>query len=326
MTKSEYESLYAKARREAAALSLASRSKIAEVYRKAASEAADVASRTIERGLSELTSERWTMMAAQLNQAAESIARGIDPIGRSVVESASSLFTKINAQYILSAVATAEAGNLITEFTIGRMTSAVNRRVAESLVTRVWQDGYTYSDRMWNLKGDWLERIKATVSAGIAQGRDPIKIARDIQIYTSDGKIALIKRYGSLKAGTSEFAKRIPGNIDWRAVRLVRSELYASLQDASAESGDMNPGCTGEYDWVLSPGRISWPCECASIAADGPYEKDAIPTYPHPNCMCSVRPRLRDRKSFVADLKRFARGDSVDYLDKWYTDKYQATT
>jgi hypothetical protein len=323
MTQQEYYRLHAQARREAAALSLASRAKIAEIYRKAATEAAEVARRTIERGLSELTSERWSMMAAQLNQAANSIVSGVDPLIRDTVGKTTPLFARINADYLLTAVATAEAGNLITEFTVGRMVAAVNKRVVESLVTRIWQDGYTYSDRVWNLKDDWLERIKATVSAGIAQGRDPIKIARDIQVYTADGKIALMKRYGSLKAGTAEFAKRIPGNVDWRAVRLVRSELYASLQDASAQAGDMNPGCTGEYDWVLSATREDWPCDCAELAAASPYTKESIPEYPHSHCQCTVRPRLRDRKSFVADLKRFARGEDVDYLDKWYAEKYR---
>jgi F0F1-type ATP synthase membrane subunit b/b' len=325
MTNAEYLKLYAQARREAAALSLASRAKIAEVYRKAAEEAADVARRTIERGLSELTSERWASMAKQLNQAAEDITKGIDPIGKDIVSSASGLFTKIDASYLLDAVKEASASELIKEALIGRMTAAVNRRVVESLVTRIWADGYTYSDRIWNLKDDWLERIKATVSAGIAQGRDPIKIAKDIQVYTADGKIALVKRWGKLERGTAKFAKRIPGNVDWRAVRLVRSELYASLQDASAQAGDMNPGCTGKYNWLLSPIREEWPCPCKSLS-EKTYTINTIPAYPHSHCECHVEPILRDRKSFVADLKRFARGDSVDYLDKWYTEKYQETT
>jgi len=222
------------------------------------------------------------MMSAQLIQAADSIASGIDPIGRDVISRATPLLVKINSEYLLDAVSDAGAGYLITEFTVGRMASSINRNLLESLITRVWKDGYTYSDRVWNLKDDWLERIKTIVSAGISQGRDPVKIARDIQVYTADGKIALVKRWGSAISG--DLAKRIPRNIDWRAARLVRSELYASLQDASAQAGDMNPGCTGEYDWRLSAARESWPCECESLAAGSPYMKDAIPTYPHPHC------------------------------------------
>ena len=35
--------------------------------------------------------------------------------------------------------------------------------------------------------------------------------------------------------------------------------------------------------------------------------------------MCVIRPRLRDRGEFVADLKRWAQGEDVDYLDAWQT-------
>jgi hypothetical protein len=204
------------------------------------------------------------------------------------------------------------------------MVAGVNRKLVESLVTRLWSDGYTFSERCWNLRADWLERIRMTVAAGIAQGRDPVKIAKDIQAYTADGKVALIQRWGKLERGAAEFAKRIPGRVDWRASRLVRSELHASLQDAGIAAGEINPGATGEYDWVLSPGRESWPCECENLAAGGPYKADQVPTYPHPHCGCSVRPRLRDRKEFVADLRRkFIHGESVPYLDEWYDEKYK---
>jgi hypothetical protein len=197
------------------------------------------------------------------------------------------------------------------------------------MTTRLWSDGYTFSERIWGtgdigLKGDWLERMKMTVAAGIAQGRDPVKIAKDIQVYTADGKIALSQRWGGLARGTAEFAKRIPGRLDWRAQRLVRSELGASLQNASVMAGEANPGADGLYDWVLSIGRRHWDCECESLAEGGPYTAETIPTYPHSNCGCWTRPHLREMTGFLADLKSWAHGGSVDYLDEWYQGDYKA--
>lgn len=325
MTAAEYVRLYATARRQSANLSIKARAEIARIYRKAADEAAAVARDVMERGLSELTSERWASMAVQLKDAADDIASGVERIGRKLVTDAGSLFPEIDSRYVLAAVAEAGAAKSVTSVVMGRLTAAVNRKLVESLATRIWSDGYTFSERCWNLREDWLERIKSTVAAGIAQGRDPVKIARDIQVYTADGKVALAQRWGKLERGTAEFAKRIPGRVDWRAARLVRSELYASLQDAGIAAGEINPGATGEFDWVLSPGREDWPCACAEFAVGGPYKADQVPTYPHPHCQCTVRPRLRDRKEFVADLrKKFVHGESVDYLDTWYDEKYKA--
>lgn len=326
MSAAEYARLYAEARREAARLSIKARAEIARIYRKAAEEAATVARDALERGLSELTSERWASMAAQLKDAADDIASGVERIGRKLVTDAGSLFPEIDSKYVLAAVAEAGAAESVTRAVMARMVAGVNRKLVESLVTRLYSDGYTFSERCWNLRDDWLERIKSTVAAGIAQGRDPVKIARDIQTFAAEGTAKTVARWGELEPGTSAFVKRMGKNPpDWRAVRLVRSELHASLQDAGIAAGDINPGCSGFYDWVLSPGREEWPCVCAELAAGGPYKADQVPTYPHPHCGCSVRPRLRDRKEFVADLRRkFVHGESVDYLDAWYDEKYKA--
>lgn len=320
MSSADYAKRYADARRQAAALSASARAKLRTVYLEAAREAAEVVRTSLERGLSELTVGRWADIAAQLNAAADAIARGTESIGKTTVANASPIITKIDSDYVLAAAAKAGAGGIVTRAALARMVTAVNQRVVASVSTRLWSDGYNFSSRVWSgVRSDWLERMKNTVAAGIAQGRDPVKIAKDIQVYTADGKVALVKRWGSLERGTAEFAARLPGAVDWRAVRLVRSELYASLQDASVMAGQMNPGCTGMYDWVLSPGRQHWECSCEELAAGGPYKEGEVPSYPHPHCTCSVRPRLMDRAQFVADLKRWADGESVDYLDAWNT-------
>jgi hypothetical protein len=56
------------------------------------------------------------------------------------------------------------------------------------------------------------------------------------------------------------------------------------------------------------PGREVWLCGCEELATGGPYTKDTIPPYPHPNCDCMVRPRLKDHKEFMRDLKDYVKG------------------
>ncbi len=332
----DYARRYATARREAARMGTAARKQLVEVYLKAAQEAAAVVSSSLERGLSSLTIERWRVLAAKLIDAADAVAQGTETVARALVTQAAPLFPEVDAEFLYQASRFAGASK-ITEAGLGRLVAGMNSRVVASLSTRLWSDGYTFSERIWmsglddagaplGIRGDWLERIKMTVAAGIAQGRDPVKIAKDIQVYTADGKIALGKRWGSLERGTSEFAKRIPGRLDWRAQRLVRSELGASLQDAAGMAGQANPASDGLYDWVLSLGRQHWECECESLAAGSPYKYEEIPTYPHSNCSCSVRPHLMDMGDFLGDLKTWAHGGSVDYLDSWYEGTYKAAS
>lgn len=334
-TAKDYSAMYAEARRMAAKMDIATRKKLADVYLKAADEAAAVVKRTLERGLSRLTAERWAVMAANLKDAADMVASGTEREAKALIARTAPLFPEIDSALIWDAAKAAGATDRITKTGLGRMVAGVNKDVMQSLVSRMWKDGYKFSDRVWSdilddagrplsVRGSWQDSVRMTIAAGIAQGRDPAKIAKDIQAYTSGGKIALSKRWGALERGTSEFAKRLPGRIDWRAQRLVRSELYASLQDASLAAGSRNPANDGLFDWVLSGGRQHWDCECASLAAGSPYKKENVPTYPHPNCLCWLRPHLMDIKEFVSDLARWAKGETVDYLDTWNRDVYEA--
>jgi hypothetical protein len=319
-TKAEYARRYAAARRQAARMDIASRGKLAEVYLKAADQAARVVRDAFARGLSSLTVERWAALERKLKAAADAVARGTETVAHALIAEAAPLFPEIDADFVAAAARRAGAAGKITRKGLDRIAAGIETDVVASLTSRLWADGSTFSERVWGgtgVRGDWLERIKMTVAAGIAQGRDPAKIARDIQVYTRDGKIALVKRWGGLERGTPEFSKRLPKNLDWRAVRLVRTELYSSLRDASAMAGEANPGCDGLYDWVLSAGRQHWACECDSLAAGSPYKYEDLPSTPHPNCFCDIRPHLRDMAEFTADLARWARGESVDYIDRW---------
>ena len=323
----DYARRYRAARAEAARMGTASRKKLVEVYIKASEEAAKVVADGLERGLSSLTVERWQVLAVKLLDAADLVAQGTEDVARALVGQAAPLFPEIDADFLYSSARFTGADRRITREGLGRLVAGLNSRVLESMTTRLWSDGYTFSERIWGqagIKGDWLEKIKLTVSAGIAQGRDPVKIAKDIQVYTADGKIALGQRWGTLERGTAEFAKRIPGRLDWRAQRLVRSELGASLQDAAVLGGEANPATTGEYDWVLQLGRQHWGCDCEDLAAGGPYTAETIPTYPHPSCGCHPEPHLREMGAFLSDLKSWAHGEKVDYLDAWHEGVYKA--
>lgn len=321
-----YQKRYADARKAAMNMSSANRAKLAQVYKEAADEAAAIVKSSVARGLSQLTIDHWRSLRNQLRAAARIINQGVEDNATNLINEVSKRFTAIDADYVSSMARRAGAEDLITKVGTNAMAAQLNTRVVRSFTARVWSDGFTFSQRVWGPQGigeDWLERMRMTIATGLALGRDPVKIARDIQVYTADGKTALVKRWGKLERGTAEFAKRLPNNLDWRAVRVVRSELYASLQDAAVIAGEANPGTTGYYDWILQPDREHWGCVCASYASGGPYKAGNLPIYPHPNCMCRVQPQLMNSATFVNDLARWSKGESVPYIDAWYNNTYK---
>ena len=320
MTAAEYQKLYRQARKSFPNLTVQTMKKIKDVYIEAAKKAAIEVRAAELLGKSDLTIESWRSIEAQLARSAADISESIEAGVYNSVKSATSYTSNINEEYIIDSVHKAGIEGKIPITGIKNVYFSVNERVVASIVNRIYQDGYSFSTRVWKAGQAFQDEIKNVISAGLTQGRDLIKVARDIQTYVKDGKLALAKRFGTLERGTREFMKRIGNKVDWRALRIVRSELYASLQEASAEQGRANPGALDQYDWVLEAGRQHWNCACPDIAADSPYKYENIPGYPHSNCRCQIRPVLRNNDEFTADLKKWINNEPVDYLDNWYAE------
>lgn len=328
MTRREYQRAYARARRRGALLTRAAMRELRQTYIDAAALVSESVRRAELRGLSELTIQSRRAIQEQLEAGADLIRGQVGLVVPNTVRRGSTMISGIDEQYLIDAVS--GQGLLDTRqplpvdaVGIRYVFAAVNDRVVSQTINRVWQDGYTLSTRVWNTGVDYQNQINRVISAGFAQGRDPVRIARDIEVYTADGKRQLAKRYGpNLERGTKQWLRRIRQDVDYRALRLVRSELYASLQAAGRESGLSNPAGNDLYDWILEPNRQQWGCECPALADGGPYHYQDVPSYPHSNCGCRVQVQLRDGNEFQRDLERWAGGESVDYLDTWYRDIY----
>ncbi|MDR0722745.1 MAG: hypothetical protein LBF75_08175, partial [Treponema sp.] len=185
-----------------------------------------------------------------------------------------------------------------------------------------FRQSYSLSKSLWAAVEDTEDKILDVVWGGISQGRDVTTVAADLMAYLKGGPDIIKGRWGKLKPGEKvlkgghwqyateearEYAKRLGSKgVDYRAMRLYRSEIHRHQQEAAVADGEENPACTGLYDWILMPGREVWLCGCEELAAGGPYTKDTIPPYPHPNCDCMVRPRLKDHEEFMKQLLDYA--------------------
>jgi len=319
MTKAEYNRLYSEARKVFPRITLASMRILKRSYIEAAKQLSEKILQAQKKGLSEITTQSWASIEAQLTESAAELQIAIDARVKSAVRVAAPRFSRIHERYLFDVIK--ESGGKITHAGITNMFVALNKRVVESVVNRIFQDGYTFSDRVWKAASAYGDSMKRLITSGLAQGRDLIEIAKDIQVYVRKDKAAIIKRYGDLRAGTADFVKRIRGSVDYNALRLLRSELYASMQDAARWSGQYNPGCSGLYDW-LRGGTQDWGCECPAYADGGPYTLDSLPDYPHPNCLCRIQPRLRDYREFISNLQSWVAGGRVYYMDEWYKNYY----
>jgi hypothetical protein len=340
MTNSEYAKLYRQAIAKAGRINADTMKILREVYIEAGNLAAAQVAITEAAGLSDLTSTAWRQIENQLLAGADLISQAtVREMPLATAKAYQNIFN-IDAEYIADAVKAAGV-TLISPAGISNMVIGVNFRLLQEQASRIYADGFSFSDRVWNtfgpdgkpigLNGDYQYRIKNLILTGDAQGRDSVKIADDIQQYILKGKDFVFKegRYGKLVPGTAEYKARISKKIDWRALRLVRSEMNASLQLAGIANGQINPGATDSYDWNKThgnpidpdPAKTANGKRCIDLDRDSPYTKEEIPVYNHPNCSCYVTPVLKPQREVVKDLKDWVPGDGSP-IDNWYRNIY----
>lgn len=320
MTKNEYAELYVQARKSLPYITIRTMREIRTTYKDAAKLAADAMRAAEKSGAAEITVQSYRNLYDQLTAGAAKIEDIIRSETPGAVEKLAAKITDIDYKFTKQAF---DTYNIIDPAKIKSLGLSINSEMVNLLQNRIWQDGYTFSHRVWRVGVEYQTQIKRVVSAGLAQGRDPVSIAGDIEVYVAEGKAKLAKRYGpDLEQGTKEWLKRIRKNIDYNAMRLVRTELYATLQDAGRESGRVNPAALDQYDWILEANRQHWNCACPDLADGSWYAYNDVPSMPHPNCRCRVQARLRNDADFQGDIKAWVDGNRVPYLDEWYNEIY----
>jgi len=182
--------------------------------------------------------------------------------------------------------------------------------VQEDVIKAMWNrrvGGLYLSDRIWNITGDTTEAIGRILTAGIAENMDPVDIARALTKYVKEGSGTLVKDYPNMM---KRMGRRLPKDLNYESLRLVRTELSAAHGDATLKSATYNPACRG-VKWVLSSEHPEYDI-CDELAyADqgfgpGVYRvEDAPPMPAHPNCLCFFTEVVEDPNAFVQRLERF---------------------
>ena len=320
MTKAEYQAAYRATRKSVPRLTRSTMIEVKQAYKTATIQVAEQVRKAELSGMSSITIDSLNNINRQMAEGSRLITEALEsnvPIG---VKNISSRITSIDEEYLVSSLN--KAKSTLDRVVIKDMMVHVNEKLLYNTTHRIFSDGYTFSERVWKVGQSYDTDMRRVLTSGLAQGRDPVKIAKDMEEYLVGGKKILAKRYGKLKAGTKEYFTRIPNNVDYRALRIVRSEIYMSLKEAGVESGKANPAALDQYDWIMQAGRADWSCACPDYAHGSPYKAEDVPIQPHPSCGCMVEARLMDNDTFVDDLKRWQNGEDVPYLDDWKKDYY----
>ena len=336
MTSEAYISAYAQSRNQWPQLTNYTRRKIKLAYTSAAKAiAAIIRDGELVNGELSFDTQR------RLDQA---ILEGSQAIGDAMREHIPALLTEAAAGYV--AIETAFVSEAFRDLTsrvtkdgIEKMFAKVARETVQKALNspfssmnkagQLVSDGLTFWSRVPNISKEFGDDVVNMVRAAISQGRDLGKIAADVNVFVKNGKAYSIHRWGEvIEPDSARLLKRIRyDEIDYRALRLVRSELGRGLMETAKSNGPHNPGGSGLYDWVRI-NSIVWKCNCQSNADNGPYTLDGsggykqYPPYDHPNDMCICRQRMKDGNDFRRELEAWANGEPNADLDRWYRNRY----
>jgi hypothetical protein len=109
----------------------------------------------------------------------------------------------------------------------------------------------------------------------------------------------------------------VPGGVSYSAMRLGRTELNNAFHASQAQVMSMQPWVLATQ-WNLS-GSHPKPDECDDYASNtsyngkaGQYSTGAVPSNPHPMCLCFLTPVLMDLNTFGDMLEA---GDFGSFID-----------
>lgn len=216
----------------------------------------------------------------------------------------------------------------------------INSELFNMQYEKVFKDGLTVSKRIWKHSLKFEQDLRMAVEDGVKLGRSVETISKDINAYVRGGKKTIAKRYGNLdnspiRAGESvedwkrrvaRFKSRLPQNIEYNSLRLVRTQIQGTIQKCNVAASDYTPSVR-TFDWVLSPAHAVYSI-CDDIEAGNPWDPENFPYElpPHPNCMSTLKYNEIPDEQFKKDLRTWVKNpsdSSVGYMNDWYEKYYR---
>lgn len=197
------------------------------------------------------------------------------------------------------------------------------KRVIQTSFARSHEDGLKLSERIWNIGQHNKKIMSDIVRAGA--GEDVVTVARSLESYVKKGKTSIAANYPNM---IKRMESRIPANLDYKALRLARTELTAAYGEGVIASAKATP-VVKYVKWVISSSHPRKDI-CDTNANGGPngngiYEAMSCPIYPaHPNCICTLQPAPENTTVVVDKLKAWLKNpQSQPEIEEWYQTHYK---
>lgn len=197
------------------------------------------------------------------------------------------------------------------------------KRAIQTSFARSHEDGLKLSERIWNIGQHNKKIMSDIVRAGA--GEDVVTVARSLESYVKKGKTSIAANYPNM---IKRMDSRIPANLDYKALRLARTELTAAYGEGVIASAKATP-VVKYVKWVISSSHPRKDI-CDTNANGGPngngiYEAMSCPIYPaHPNCICTLQPAPENTTVVVDKLKAWLKNpQSQPEIEEWYQTHYK---
>lgn len=180
-----------------------------------------------------------------------------------------------------------------------RFTSEKRRAINKIITGQIYKEFNGLSYRVWAIGQGHERDIYNIIAKGIALNKDVYEIAKDIERYVDPSKRL---QWSNVYRDANGNLVRFPvGNkkIDYNAMRLVRTTLQHTYQEALIEMTRDNPFVDG-YLWIAAGNH---PCPLCQDRDGTIYTADNLP-YDHPNGMCEIEPVVNKEKA-MEDIKGF---------------------
>lgn len=260
------------------------------------------------------------LTALELSLRQNSITEALQGIVSSSIEKAVEAGTSYSYEVTLSQISKTK----LAKETVKRAFFRANTQAVEACWART-QGGLLLSDRIWRHGEKARTAMTEIIQDAVATGEDPVETARALEKYVRRGKKTLAYEYPNMM---ERMGNRIPQDISYEALRLVRTETAAAYGEGTIAAASVSPSYTG-MKWLLS--NNSDPCHiCKGLAeanhglGKGVYPPGGEPPMPaHPNCMCTLVSVHEDTDAFIDRLNDWMRDPaSQPDLENWYQNIY----
>ncbi|RJG26698.1 hypothetical protein [Paenibacillus thiaminolyticus] len=260
------------------------------------------------------------LTALELSLRQNSITEALQGIVSSSIEKAVEAGTSYSYEVTLSQISKTK----LAKEPVKRAFFRANTQAVEACWART-QGGLHLSDRLWKHGEKARSAMTEIIQDAVATGEDPVETARALEKYVRRGKKTLAYEYPNMM---ERMGSRIPQDISYEALRLVRTETAAAFGEGTIAAAKVSPSYTG-MKWLLS--NNSDPCHVCKRFAEadhglgrGVWPPGKEPPMPaHPNCMCTLVSVHEDTDTFIDRLNAWTKNPaSQPELEKWYQEVY----